>query len=69
LLIGVQDKGINDLDVDASGRIATAGTDGSAMVWRCDVCGPAASVLREARRRATPPLSLAARRLLRQDLE
>jgi len=69
VLLGVQAKGIYDLDVDASGRIATAGADGSAMVWRCDVCGPVAAVLREARRRATPPLSPAEQRVLRQGLE
>jgi WD40 repeat protein/DNA-binding SARP family transcriptional activator len=69
VLLGVQAKGINDLDVDASGRIATAGNDGSAMVWRCDVCGAAESVLQEARRRATPPLSPAEQRVLRQGAE
>jgi WD40 repeat protein/DNA-binding SARP family transcriptional activator len=69
LLLREGAKGINDLDVGADGRIATAGNDGTAMVWRCDVCGPVASVLREARRRATLPLSPAEQRVLRQGAE
>jgi WD40 repeat protein len=63
------DSVMNDLDVSSDGRIATADTNGAVMVWRCEVCGPIASVLRLARNRATPPLSPAEQRILRQGAE